>query len=91
MGIYRKYDNNFNTEIAKVEEISKNVTAEIGNIESNLNTITETIKDRTSDDYLVNLSESINSIKKKESDAVIAINELLGNINNLLAKYEPRN
>ena len=64
MGIYRKYDEDFETETAVLIDKSLNINTEIAKLEFIINGITNSWKDRTTSQFVENTNEKIETIKK---------------------------
>jgi len=88
MGIYRKYNGNFENELSNLSNKSSIVNSEIVKLEYIINGITSSWKDRTTDNFISNTNSKIEEMRKVEKSSVEEIENVLNQIHSLLDKYK---
>jgi peptidoglycan hydrolase CwlO-like protein len=88
MGIYRKYNGNFENELSNLSNKSSIVNSEIVKLEYIINGITSSWKDRTTDNFISNTNSKIQEMRKVEKSSVEEIENVLNQIHSLLDKYQ---
>ena len=88
MGIYRKYNGSFTSELDDVSSKGLIIDSEINKLEYIINGITSSWKDRTTSDFISKANSSIEEIKKIEVSSMEEIDDALAKIHSVLDRYK---